>query len=56
MRPQAAANTVCPANAGNHYLQFIQVTSTANITPPIRIIGLPSLWALQGKSVMEVQE
>ncbi len=53
---QAAANTVCPANAGNHYLQFIQVTSTANITPPIRIIGLPSLWALQGKSVMEVQE
>ena len=53
---QAAAAAACPANASNHYLQFIQVNSTASVTPPVRIPGLPTTWTLRGQSVMEVQE
>ncbi|HTB98640.1 MAG TPA: TadE family protein [Terracidiphilus sp.] len=53
---QAAAAVVCPANASNHYLQFVQVNSTATVTPPVRIPGLPATWTLHGTSVMEVQE
>lgn len=53
---EAAANAVCPANAGNHYLQFVRVTATASITPFVQFKGLPSMWSLQQQSVMEVQE
>ncbi|HVZ82538.1 MAG TPA: TadE family protein [Terracidiphilus sp.] len=53
---EAAANAACPANAGNHYLQFVRVTATASITPFVQFKGLPSMWSLQQQSVMEVQE
>jgi hypothetical protein len=53
---QSAASAACPANATNHYLQFVQVASTASVKSPIAIPGLPSTWTLQGFSVMEVQE
>jgi len=52
----AAAGAVCPANASNHYLQFVKVTSTASITPVVQFPGLPKSWTLNGVSVMEVQE
>lgn len=53
---ETAASAACPKNASNHYLQFIQVASTATITPPLKIPGMPGAWTLQGLSVMEVQE
>jgi len=53
---QSAAAAACPANASNHYLQFVQVNSSATITPPIQMVGLPKTWTLQGSSTMEVQE
>ena len=53
---EAAAAAVCPANASNHYLQFINVVSTVTITPPAQLPGLPKTWTLSGSSVMEVQE
>jgi hypothetical protein len=53
---QSAASTACPANAANHYLQFVQVATSANVKSPIRLIGLSQTWTLRGSSVMEVQE
>ena len=53
---QTAAAAACPANASNHYLEFIQVNSSATVTPPMSVPGLPSSWTLRGQSVMEVQE
>ncbi|MGO9434559.1 MAG: TadE/TadG family type IV pilus assembly protein [Terracidiphilus sp.] len=53
---QSAASAACPANATNHYLQFVQVASTASVKSPIEVPGLPKTWTLQGFSVMEVQE
>jgi len=53
---QSAASAACPANASNHYLEFIQVASSASVAPPVQIPGLPKTWTLQGQSVMEVQE
>jgi hypothetical protein len=53
---QTAASVACPANASNHYLQFVKVVSTMNITPPVQIPGLPKTWTVSGSSVMEVQE
>ena len=53
---ETAAAAACPKNASNHYLQFVQVASTATITPPLKIPGMPGAWTLHGLSVMEVQE
>ena len=53
---QTAAAAACPANASNHYLQFVKVVSTMNITPPVSCPGLPKTWTVSGTSVMEVQE
>jgi hypothetical protein len=53
---ESAASAVCPANASNHYLQFVKVISSMNITPPIQCPGLPKTWTVSGSSVMEVQE
>ncbi|MGZ5508486.1 MAG: TadE/TadG family type IV pilus assembly protein [Limisphaerales bacterium] len=53
---QAAASAVCPANASNHYLQFVKVVSNMSITPPVQFPGLPKTWTVSGSSVMEVQE
>ena len=53
---QSAASAACPANATNHYLQFVQVASSAAVKSPIGVPGLPRTWTLKGFSVMEVQE
>ena len=53
---EAAASAVCSANASNHYLQFVKVVSSMNITPPVQCPGLPKTWVVKGTSVMEVQE
>jgi Flp pilus assembly protein TadG len=53
---QSAADAACPANAGNHYLQFVKVVSSVSITPPVQIPALPKTWTVSGSSTMEVQE
>jgi Flp pilus assembly protein TadG len=52
---QSAANTAC--NSGtNHALEFVQVSTSVRVTPPIRCPGLPATYTLTGSSTMEVQE
>jgi len=53
---ESAAAAVCPASAGNHYLQFVKVVSSMSINPPVTCPGLPKTWTVSGTSVMEVQE
>ncbi len=53
---QSAAAVACPANASNHYLQFVHVVTTMTIASPIHCPGLPRSWTLAGNSTMEVQE
>jgi Flp pilus assembly protein TadG len=52
---QSAASTACTGN-GNHPLEFIQVTTSATVTPPITCPGLATSYTLAGSSVMEVEE
>jgi Flp pilus assembly protein TadG len=53
---QAAANTACPAGQTNHNLEMIQVATSASVTLPVHIVGLPRTLTLNGTSVMEVEE
>jgi Flp pilus assembly protein TadG len=52
---QSAAGAACTSSS-NHSLEFIQVTTSASIKPPIRCPGLPSTFTMVGSSVMEVEE
>jgi Flp pilus assembly protein TadG len=51
----AAAATACTGGS-NHALGFIQVLTSASVTPPIHCPGLPTSFTLTGSSVMEVEE
>jgi len=51
----SAASAACTTSS-NHSLEFIQVTTTTTITPPIKCPGLPKTFTLTGISVMEVEE
>jgi Flp pilus assembly protein TadG len=48
--------TAACTSGSNHSLQFIQVTASASITPPLHLPGLPASLTMQSVSVMEVQE
>jgi Flp pilus assembly protein TadG len=52
---QAAANSACTGSL-NHSLEFVQVSTSTTITPPIRCPGFGSTYTLVGVSVMEVEE
>jgi Flp pilus assembly protein TadG len=51
---QANATAAC-TGANNHALQFVQVTTSATVKPPIHLPGLPTSFVLQGFSVKEVR-
>lgn len=53
---QSAAASACPANASNHYLQFVQVATSTTVDSPVKVPGMPGSFTLHGLSVMEVQE
>jgi Flp pilus assembly protein TadG len=53
---QIAASVACPANASNHYLQFVQVVSKVTVNPPVQLPGLPKSWTVSGSSIAEVEE
>lgn len=50
---QSTATAGCTGSS-NHSLQFVKVTTSATISPPIRCPGLPTSLTLRGSSVMEV--
>lgn len=51
---QSAANSACTGST-NHALEFIQVTTSASVTPKIHLPVLASAFTLTGKSVREVE-
>lgn len=51
-----AAAAACPANAANHYLEFVQVVASTTVTPPFKCPGFPATFNLSSTSVMEVEE
>jgi Flp pilus assembly protein TadG len=51
---QSNANAAC-TGTGNHALEFVQVTTSAAVTPLIHYRGLPTSFVLTGSSVMEVE-
>jgi Flp pilus assembly protein TadG len=52
---QSNANAACTGGT-NHALQFVQVNTSATVTPLVHCPGLPTSFALTGSSVMEVEE
>lgn len=52
---QTAANAACTGSL-NHSLEFLQVSTSTTVTPPIRCPGLASTYTLVGVSVMEIEE
>jgi Flp pilus assembly protein TadG len=51
---QANATAGC-TGTNNHALQFVQVTTSATVKPPIHLPGLPTSYLLQGFSAKEVR-
>jgi len=51
---QAAANTAC--TGASHPLEFVKVVTSASATPLIHCPGLPKTVAMNGLSIMEVEE
>jgi Flp pilus assembly protein TadG len=52
---QSNASAACTGGT-NHALQFIQVNTSATVTPLVHCPGLPASFALSGLSVMEVEQ
>jgi len=52
---QSAANAACTGSM-NHSLEFIKVSTSTTVTPPIHCPGLASTYTLVGVSVMEIEE
>lgn len=50
---QSNATNAC-TGIYNHALEFIQVTTSATITPKVHLPGLPSSFALNGTAIQEV--
>ncbi|MES2390230.1 MAG: TadE family protein [Acidobacteriota bacterium] len=51
----AAATTAC-TGSGNHSLAFVKVTTSAPVTPALRLPSLPATYTLTSVSIMEVEE
>ena len=52
---QSNATAGC-TGTGNHALEFVQVKTSAIVTPSIHCPGLPASYTLTGASVMEVEQ
>ena len=52
---QANAAAAC-SGVGNHALQFVQVNTSATVTPMIHYPGLAKTFTLTGQSAMEVEQ
>lgn len=52
---QATATAACTGTS-NHALEFVSVTASAVVTPPVHMLGLPTSFTITKTSVMEVEE
>ncbi len=52
---QSNATSACTGGT-NHALQFVEVTTSASVSPPVQIVGLPTTFTLSGESTMEVEQ
>ena len=52
---QSAATSACTGGT-NHALQFVEVTTSASVSPLLQIAGLPTTFTLAGGSTMEVEQ
>jgi Flp pilus assembly protein TadG len=52
---QSQATAAC-TGAGNHALEFVSVTASALIAPPVHMPGLPASFTIAKTSAMEVEE
>jgi Flp pilus assembly protein TadG len=50
----ATASTTC-ASASARVLNYVQVNTTAAVSPPIRLPGLPITFTLHGQAIMRVE-
>ena len=51
----AAAANACSSSGGAHVLNYVQVNTTATVTPSIAVPGLQTSYTLTGVAVMRVQ-
>jgi Flp pilus assembly protein TadG len=51
----SAAAASCSVSSGYHVLNYVQVNTTATVTPSIAVPGLPTTYTLNGAAVMRVQ-
>ena len=51
----AAAANACSSSGGAHVLNYVQVNTTATVTPSIAVPGLPASYTMNGVAVMRVQ-
>jgi Flp pilus assembly protein TadG len=52
---QSNATAACTGGT-NHALEFVQVNTSATVTPPIHLPGLAHTFTVTGSSVMEVEQ
>jgi Flp pilus assembly protein TadG len=52
----SSSSSASCTGTGNHALQFVQVNTSATVTPPIHWPGLPATYTLTGQSAMEVEQ
>jgi Flp pilus assembly protein TadG len=52
--PSTQSTSPPTCSAGNHLLNYVQVTTTATVTPVIRVPGLPTSFTLHGLAIMRV--
>jgi Flp pilus assembly protein TadG len=52
--PSTQSTSPLTCTTGNHLLNYVQVTTTATVTPVIRVPGLPTSFTLHGLAIMRV--
>jgi hypothetical protein len=52
---QTNAEAACTGTA-NRAVQFLQVSTTASVTPPLKFPLMPATYSLVGNAVVEVQQ
>lgn len=52
---ESAANSACTSGS-NHALQFVELTTSASVSPLIHFVGLPAIFSLKGDSIMEIEQ
>jgi Flp pilus assembly protein TadG len=53
--PSTQSSSPPTCSSGNHLLNYVQVTTTATVTPVVHLPGLPAVFTLHGLAIMRVQ-